>query len=64
MCDTNNALKHISLLWSTKGVIMGHLGDTAFLPRQKPISSGHVGDTAFLPRKKKNISPHSAYDIK
>ena len=29
------AFKHISLLWSAKGVIMGHVGDIAFLSRQK-----------------------------
>ena len=39
-------------LWSAKGVIMGHMGDTAFLPGQKTISPGHVGDTAFLPGQK------------
>ena len=41
---------------------MGHLGDTAFLPGQKPILPGHVGDTAFLLRQKK-ISPHSKHTI-
>ena len=35
ICDTNINFKHISLLWSAKGVIMGHVGDTAFLPMQK-----------------------------
>ena len=33
-------------------MIMGHVGDTAFLPEQKPISPGHVGDTAFFARAK------------
>ena len=31
-------------------MIMGHVGDTAFL-QKKPISPGHV--TAFLPARKK-----------
>ena len=29
------AFKHMPLLWRAKGVIMGHVGDTAFLPEQK-----------------------------
>ena len=29
------AFKHMSLMWSAKGVIMGHMGDMAFLFRQK-----------------------------
>ena len=32
---TNMTFNHISVLWSAKGVIMGHVGDTAFLPGQK-----------------------------
>ena len=28
-CDTNMAFKYKSLLWKAKGVIMGHVGDTA-----------------------------------
>ena len=35
ICDTNMAFKPISRLWSTKGVIMGQVGDMAFLPGQK-----------------------------
>ena len=46
------AFKHISILWNVKGVIMGHVGDTAFLLGQKFISPGHVGGTAFCPGKK------------
>ena len=34
-CDSNIAFKLTSLLCSAKGVIMGHVGDTAFLPGQK-----------------------------
>ena len=59
-CDTNMAFKHISLLWNANGVIMVHVGDTAFFPGQKPISPGHVGDTAILPGQK-TISPHSEH---
>ena len=69
------AFKHISLLWSANGVMMGHVGGTAFLAGQKPISPGHAGDTAFLPgqNRKKHITTFgalgghafdSAYDIK
>ena len=73
------AFKHISLLWNAKGVIMGHVGDTAYFCRgkkkkKKKISPDHVGDTAFLPgqKKKKHITMFgargslafdSAYDI-
>ena len=54
-------------------MIMCHVGDTAFLPRQKPISPGHVGDTAFLPGQNIHITTFgalgglafdSAYEIK
>ena len=50
------AFKHILLLWSAKGVIMGHVGDTAFLPGQKIhiTTFGALGGLAF----------DSAYDIK
>ena len=41
-------------------MIMGHVGNTAFLPRQKPILPGHVGDTAFL-HGQKLISSHSEH---
>ena len=38
-------------------MIMGHVGDIAFLPGQKKtISPGHVGDTAFLPGQKTHIT--------
>ena len=46
------ASKHISLLWSAKGVIMGHVGDMAFLPGQKI----HITWSHCL--CKKPISPH------
>ena len=39
-----------------KGVKMGHMGDTAFLPGQKPVSWGRVGDMAFLLRQKTHIT--------
>ena len=54
-------------------MIMGHVGDTAFLPEQKPISPGHVLDTAFLLGHKSHITTFGAlgglafdstYDIK
>ena len=53
LCDTNMAFKHITFLWSAKGVIMGTRGWYGILPGQKkkkkkPISLGQVGDTAFL----------------
>ena len=55
------AFKHISLLWSAKGVIMIHVSDTAFIcPGKKPISPGHVGDTAFLPGQKTYITTFGA----
>ena len=46
------AFKHISLLWSEKGVITGHVGDTAFFPGQKPVSP-HLEHLAVLP-----LTPH------
>ena len=56
ICDTNMAFKHISLLWSAKGVIMDHVDDTAFCPgKKKHITTfGALGGLAF----------DSAYDIK
>ena len=54
------AFKHISLLWSAKSVLVGHVGDTAFLPGRYPISPGHVGDTAFLPGQKTHITTFGA----
>ena len=51
------AFKHISFLWSEKGVIMGHM---ALLLGQKPISPGHVGDMAFLLGQKTHITPFGA----
>ena len=58
------AIKHISLLWSAKGVIMGHLGDMAFFLGQKTISPGHVGEMAFLHVQKTRITTFGAYNIK
>ena len=69
------AFKHITLLWSEKSMLMGHVGDTACLPDQKNIyiSPGHVGDRAFLPGQKNpyhhirgigGLAFDSAYDIK
>ena len=62
--DTNMAFKHISLLWSAKGVKMSYVGDTAFLPvpkkKTKQKKTGHVGDTAFL-QGQNPISPHSEH---
>ena len=52
------ALKHISPLWSAKGVIMGH--GFFFCPGQKPISPGHVGDTAFFAQDKKHTATFGA----
>ena len=39
---------------------MGHVGDTAFLPEQKPIWPSHVGDTAFFARAKIYITTFGA----
>ena len=68
------AFKHISLLWSTKGVKTGHMGDTAFFAcAKKPVPPGHMGDTTSLPRQKTHITTFGAlgslafdstYDIK
>ena len=53
-------------------MIMSHVGDMAFLHRQKPISPGQEGDTAVLPGQKTHIMTFgalgglafdSAYDI-
>ena len=43
ICDTNMALKQITLLWSAKGVIMGHVDDTAFLPEAKTYITRSCG---------------------
>ena len=65
--DTNMAFKHIrvSVLWSAKCVIMGHLDDTAFLPGQKTHITMHVGDIYFFffffARAEKPTSPHSEH---
>ena len=61
------AFKHISRLWSAKGVIMGHMGDTAFLPGQKKTYStfGALGGLAFYSAydmKKANLSERKMYD--
>ena len=66
------AFKHISLLWSAKVMIMGHVGDTAFLQGQKThitrphgwyhhILSTLVFDSAFG-IKKANLSEKKMYD--
>ena len=54
--DTNMAFKHISFLWSEKGMIVGHMGDTALLLGQKTHIApfGALGRHAF----------DSTYDIK
>ena len=71
--DTSMAFKRISLLWSAKGAIMGHVGDRLFCLGKKPISSGNVGDTAFFARAKNHVTTFgtlgglavdSAYNIK
>ena len=36
------AFKHISLLWSAKRVIMGHMGDTAFLVHRQNAHITHI----------------------
>ena len=41
-------------------MIIGHVGDAAFLPGQKPISLGHVGDAAFLLVQKTHITTFGA----
>ena len=41
-------------------MIMGHVSDTAFLPKQKTHITWSCGDTAFLPGQKP-ISPHSEH---
>ena len=46
--DTNMAFKHISILWSEKGMIVGHMGDTALLLGQKPILP-HLEHSADMP---------------
>ena len=59
------AFKHISLLWSAKGVIMGQVGDTAFLPVQKAHIttfesminiSTHISSRAFGPLADVSVS--------
>ena len=47
--DTNMAFKHISFLWSEKGMIVGHMGDTALLLGQKT----HLEHSADMP-----LTPH------
>ena len=70
ICDTNMAFKHISLLSSAKGVIMGQVGEC---PGKKNTSPGHLNHTAFLPEQKTHVTTfgslgglafYSAYDIK
>ena len=47
------AFRHISLLWSTNGVIMGHMGHTAFLFRQKTFITRSRGWYSLFARAKK-----------
>ena len=49
--DTNMAFKHISFLWSEKGMIVGHMGDTALLLGQKTHSPHleHSSDMPLIP---------------
>ena len=61
------AFKHISLLWSAEGVIMGHVGDTAFLLGQKThintfgALGGLTSDSAYN-IKEANFSERKLYD--
>ena len=63
----------LAWLLSTQCVIMGHVGDMAFLHMQKTHITSHVCDMAFLPGQKTSITTFralwglafdSAYDIK
>ena len=67
----NMAFKHMSLLWSAKGVIMDNVGDTAFLPEQTTYITRSLRWYGFFPGKKKittfealnGLAFDSAYDI-
>ena len=54
------AFKHMSLLWSAKGVIMGHVGDMPFMPGQKTHITRSRGWYGFFARAKTSQSEHSA----